>query len=111
MSVFLQALKDQARRDYAAGETVIEQGDCTGLLFFLIEGTVAVTKDDVPVTRTNEAGAVFGDLSALLGVPHTAEVRGIEASSFYVVEDPVPFLESRPEVTRSSTAPVSARRR
>jgi CRP/FNR family cyclic AMP-dependent transcriptional regulator len=33
-----------------------------------------------------EAGAVFGELSALLDQPHTADVRALESSEFYVAE-------------------------
>ena len=33
-----------------------------------------------------EPGAVFGELSALLDQPHTADVRTLEASEFYVAD-------------------------
>ncbi len=98
MSTLLPELADQPVRSFAPGELVIGEGHESGLLFFLIEGCVEVTKDGVAVTRTNEPGAVFGDLSVLLGVPHTAEVRVSEASTFHVVSDPIAFLESRPSV-------------
>jgi CRP-like cAMP-binding protein len=48
------------------------------------------------VATTAEPGAVFGDLSALLGVPHTAEVRAVRASSFHFVTNPRTFLEQTP---------------
>ena len=85
--------------DFDAGETVIAEGASTGLLYFLVEGVVEVTKGGVSVTRTNEPGAVFGDLSALLGVPHTAEVRTVEPSRFRIVEDPIAMLEANPAIS------------
>ena len=98
MPALLAELLEQPVREFAANEIVIGQGNNTGLLYFLIEGSVEVTKDKVSVTRTNEPGAVFGDLSVLLGVPHTAEVRALEVSRFHVVADPIAFLESHPSV-------------
>lgn len=98
MPAILAALRDHPVRSFAAGETVLEQGDRTGLLFILIEGAVEVVKDDVTVATASEPGAVFGDLSALLGVPHTAAVRTMRASSFHVVTNPRVFLEQNPPV-------------
>ncbi len=98
MATLLDALSDLPLRDFAAGETVIAEDDTSGLLHILVAGAVEVTKDGVAVTRTNEPGAVFGDLSALLGVPHTAEVRALEPSRFRVVAEPVAFLEANPAV-------------
>ncbi|PAW65150.1 MAG: hypothetical protein B9S36_00750 [Verrucomicrobiia bacterium Tous-C2TDCM] len=95
----LDLLQHQPLHCFEAGETVIAEGASTGLLYFLAEGVVEVTKGGVSVTRTNEPGAVFGDLSALLGVPHTAEVRAIELCRFRVVEDPVALLEANPAIS------------
>ncbi len=98
MSAILAALRDHPVRHFAAGETVLEQGDRTGLLYILIEGAVEVVKDDVTVASASEPGAVFGDLAALLDVPHTAAVRAVRASRFHVVSNPRVFLEQNPPV-------------
>jgi CRP/FNR family transcriptional regulator, cyclic AMP receptor protein len=94
----LDALRDQPVRTFAAGETVLGQGESTGLLFVLIEGGVEVVKDNVTVAAASEPGAIFGDLSALLGLPHTAVVRTIRPSRFYCVADARAFLEQNPPV-------------
>jgi CRP/FNR family cyclic AMP-dependent transcriptional regulator len=99
MSDLLSELREQPLCHFDAGDTVIAEGASTGLLYFLVEGVVEVTKNGVSVTRTNEPGAVFGDLSALLGVPHTAEVKTLEPSRFRVVEDPIHLLESNPAIS------------
>ncbi len=83
-------------RRFDAGESVIEQGGKTNLLFFLIEGGVEVVKDGVPVATSSEPGAVFGEMSALLGGNHTATVRALKPSSFQVVQNPREFLEASP---------------
>ncbi|MFN0126955.1 MAG: Crp/Fnr family transcriptional regulator [Verrucomicrobiales bacterium] len=96
MSPLLAALREQPVLSLAGGEPVIEQGERTGRLYVLIEGSVEVTKDGVTVTQVAEAGAVFGELAVLLDVPHTAAVRTVTDSRFYVIEDARGFLERHP---------------
>jgi CRP-like cAMP-binding protein len=60
---------------YQAGETVLSTDSTTGRLLFLKEGAVTVEKEGVQIARVTEPGAVFGELSVLLGQPHTADVR------------------------------------
>jgi CRP/FNR family transcriptional regulator, cyclic AMP receptor protein len=49
-------------------------------------GAVEVVKEGVEIAKVTEPGAVFGELSVLLGQPHTAEVRALEASQFHVAD-------------------------
>ncbi len=95
----LATLENHPVQHFAEGDVVLEQGDCTGLLYILIQGTVEVVKDGVKVAKVNEPGAIFGDLAALLGVPHTAAVRVVHGSSFHIVENPGEFLEQHPSVS------------
>jgi CRP/FNR family cyclic AMP-dependent transcriptional regulator len=71
---------------------VIEQGGKTGLLFFLVEGAVEVLKDGMTVAKSSQPGAVFGELSALLGGNHTDTVRALQPCKFQVVQNPREFL-------------------
>lgn len=96
MSAILAVLRDHPVLQFSQGETILAQGDTSGVLYVLIEGAVEVLKDDVSVATAAEPGAVFGDLSALLGVPHTAAVRATAPSTFHVVKDPRAFLEQTP---------------
>jgi CRP-like cAMP-binding protein len=98
MSPLLSALEDLPVQDLPADALVIDQGECTGRLYVLVDGSVAVTKDGVAVTKVSDPGAVFGELSALLEVPHTAAVRTLTPSRFYVVPDAREFLEHHPAV-------------
>ena len=85
-------------QELPADAPVLDQGESTDRLFVLIEGAVEVRKDGVTVTKVADAGAVFGELSALLGIPHTAAVRTLAPSRFYVVTDAREFLERHPAV-------------
>ena len=94
----LDAYRNLPVRHVAAGECVIAQGSKTGRLFILIEGKVDIVKDDEVIVSAGRTGDIFGDLSALLDLPHTTSVRAVVDSSFYVAEDARLFLEQNPPV-------------
>jgi CRP-like cAMP-binding protein len=71
---------------YRAGETVLAEGTKTGRLWILKSGAVSVVKGDTEIAKVAEPGAVFGELSALLDKPHTADVRALEKSEFHVAD-------------------------
>jgi CRP-like cAMP-binding protein len=62
---------------YQAGETVLAGGSRTDRLLILRKGNVAVVKEGIEIARVTEPGAVFGEISALLDCPHTADVRAL----------------------------------
>ena len=86
-------------RTYQAGEVVLATRSKTGQLLILRNGAVAIVTGTIEIARVAEPGAVFGELSALLDQPHTADVRALEISQFYVadaaamlVQDPAALL-------------------
>ena len=99
MDFLLTALQAHPVRHYDTGDHVLNQGENTGQLYFLIAGAVEVVKDEVVVAKVKERGAIFGDLSALMGVPHTATVRAVSTATFHVVDEPAEFLQQQPSVT------------
>ena len=83
---------------YKIGETVLAGGSRTGRLLILKKGTVTIIKDSIKIAKVTEPGAVFGEVSALLDQPHTADVYATETSQFHVadaallVQDPIVLL-------------------
>ncbi len=84
---------------YGAGETVFTEGSRTGQLLILKSGVVSVVKRGIEIATVAEPGVIFGEMSALLDQPHSADVRTVEASEFHVAdaaallgEDPVALL-------------------
>ena len=71
---------------YGAGETVFTEGTKTGRLLILKAGLVSVIKGGIEIAQVAEPGVIFGELSALLDQPHTADVRTVEASQFHVAD-------------------------
>jgi CRP-like cAMP-binding protein len=46
----------------------------------------------------DEPGSLFGEMSVLLDMPYSANVKALSAVRAYVIEDAIRFLESRPEI-------------
>ena len=94
-AAFQNSLSGLALVTYQAGETVIVDGSTTGRLLILKKGNVAVVKEDTEIATVAEPGAVFGELSIFLDQPHTADVRALETSQFYVAHATT-LLEQNP---------------
>jgi CRP/FNR family transcriptional regulator, cyclic AMP receptor protein len=99
MAEFLNLIAGCKTRDCAPAEIVMEQGSPTGPLLVLVEGEVEILRDGVRIARTSQAGAVFGEMSVLLGCAHTATVRALKPSRLAVIEDPRRFLTSSAEAS------------
>jgi len=69
---------------HRAREVVLTAGSKTGELLFLKSGAVEVVKDGVQIASVSAPGSMFGELAVLLDQPHTADVRTLEQSEFYV---------------------------
>lgn len=96
----LEALREQLSelplQNYVAGEVILPAGARTGRLMFLESGRVGICRDGVTVSKVREPGAVFGEMSLLLGVPHTADVVALDDCACRVVEQADAFLMARP---------------
>jgi CRP-like cAMP-binding protein len=83
---------------YQPGEIVFAAGTKTGRLLILKKGAVTIQKKGEVLAEVTEPGAVFGELSALLNQPHTADVQTLKTSEFRVAraelleDDPVMLL-------------------
>ena len=92
---------------YRAGEIVLAAGSKSGRLLTLKKGVVVILKDSIEIARVKEPGAVFGELSGLLDLPHTADVRALEDSQFHVADV---ALISKDPVVLFHVAKILARR-
>ncbi len=84
--------------NYRAGETILTAGSKSNRLLILKSGAVVVLKDSIEIARVEGPGAVFGELSALLDQPHTADVRALVDSQLHIADaallrkDPIALL-------------------
>lgn len=81
---------------YPAGAELIRQGGRTGGLIVLKDGEAEVLRDGRVVFSTRQPGAVFGEISVLLGLPHSATVRAVSDVEVFVIDDALNVLEAHP---------------
>jgi CRP/FNR family transcriptional regulator, cyclic AMP receptor protein len=96
MSAILDLVRSHPIERFQPGDILLEQNHHTGRLLVLLEGQVEVLRDGVRVGKSAEAGACFGEMSALLGRAHTATVQATTAGSVAVIDNPRAFLAESP---------------
>ena len=84
---------------FGPGEVLLAEGEQTGILYILIEGNVEVLKGHFQINTVSEPGAIFGEISALLNIPHMASVKTLRLSRVHVIERANEFLQSHPDLT------------
>jgi CRP/FNR family cyclic AMP-dependent transcriptional regulator len=77
MREILKYCGDIPLQDVAGGTELLAEGQTAGHVYILAKGRVEVLRDDTPVTVIDEPGSLVGEMSVLLGVPHTASVRAL----------------------------------
>jgi CRP/FNR family transcriptional regulator, cyclic AMP receptor protein len=92
-----------------AGGLLIEEGTRPDRLLVLVDGEVTIERDGTPVARVDAPGAVFGEMSVVLGRPATATVRAASDVRVHVVEDPLTFLVEQPGVALAVLRVTAAR--
>lgn len=81
---------------YPAGTDLITQGGVGGTLFVLKSGEVEVKRDGRFVAAVRQPGAIFGEMSVLLGQPHSASVTTVSDVQVFVITDALAVLEAHP---------------
>ena len=109
MATVLEICKSLPLRSIAAGETVLTDGATDSLLYIMVEGAVEIVKGDVQINTVSEPGAIFGEVSVLLGLPHMATVKALRPSVFRVAAEPTEFLRSNPDIALAVAALLAKR--
>lgn len=94
----LAATRDYPEIAFAPGEVLIREGTGSPPLFVLLSGTVGIFRGEIRVNRTSAEGALFGEMSILLGTPSTATVIAETAVRAARIDDSETFLAERPQV-------------
>ncbi|MDB5560655.1 MAG: cyclic nucleotide-binding protein [Hyphomicrobiales bacterium] len=94
----LDYFKGQKIVTFAPGDVLLPEGGRLGQLFVLVDGEVDVIREETQVTHVDEPGSIFGEMSVLLDMPHSATVKALSAVRAYVINDALKFLEQRPEI-------------
>jgi CRP/FNR family cyclic AMP-dependent transcriptional regulator len=81
---------------FPAGHELIPQGGKLGKLFVLRKGEVEIERDGTFISSTGTPGAIFGEMSLLLDIPHSATVRAVTDVEVFVIDDALRVLEANP---------------
>lgn len=84
---------------FPAGHVLIAQGGKLGQLFVLRQGEVEVERDGTFINSISQPGAIFGEMSLLLDMPHSATVRAVSDIEVFVINDALKVLEAHPSWT------------
>ena len=90
-------------------EVLICEGEVHGRLFVLVDGELEVTRAGTRITVVDAPGAIFGEMSALLGSAATATVRALRDSRLRRSDDPQGFLDAHPLVARAVATTLARR--
>ena len=109
MPDILEYCKDRKVETFKSGATLIRQGGDDRKLFVLVEGQVEVLRADTQVSYVDEPGSLFGEMSVLLDMPYSANVRALSDVRAYVIDNPIEFLGSKSEIALELAALLARR--
>lgn len=89
---------DLPLQKYDAGTILLEEGGRSGRLIILRDGILEVLRGDTPIYRFDQPGAILGEMSILLDVPHTATVRAASPATVHVATDANAFMRENPAI-------------
>ncbi|MDT4937791.1 MAG: family transcriptional regulator, cyclic receptor protein [Pseudonocardiales bacterium] len=109
VSNLLPLCADLPTRSWRPGEVLIEHDEVPAQMYVLASGSVTVERDGVAFARINTPGAIFGEMSFVLGRSATATVRASSDVACHVIDDPEAFLTERPGAALAVLRTTAAR--
>lgn len=97
MCSILNYCKYLQEKKYDANTTILKEGESDNTLYVLKEGSVEIRKNGIKINEVSNPGALFGEMSVLLDVPHTAEVVTLSESTIYSIQNASDFLRNQKE--------------
>jgi CRP/FNR family cyclic AMP-dependent transcriptional regulator len=99
MRAILDKCSDVPLEQVADGTNLLAEGQYTGRIYVLAQGRIEVLRGDTQVTVLDEPGSLVGEMSLLLGVPHTATARALGDAKVHIIEDGEAFFRSHPDLS------------
>ena len=100
MSTMLKLCGHLPEVEFAAGDTVVREGDQSGSIWVLVSGALQVRKGAIVVNTVTAPGATVGEISVLLGNAHGATVVATERSVLRHAVDGRALLARDPAIAR-----------
>jgi Cyclic nucleotide-binding domain len=116
MRAILEHCSGGRETSFPVGSQIIREGETTGRLYVSVDGQLEVVRDGTVVANVAEPGSLVGEMSVLLGQPHTATVRAVSATRLYEFDDAATFRSQcwsprrwrSASIMRPHTLPISS---
>lgn len=92
MTTFLRFSERLPEITMPSGEVLLPEGERTGLLYILVAGEVGIFKGNAQFETVSEPGAIFGEISALIDIPHMATVKALTEVRVVRIDNAALFL-------------------
>lgn len=99
MRAILDHCRDLPIEHLRHGTLLVKEGQTTGRVYVLVEGRVEVLRGTTQVTVLVEPGSLIGEMSILLGVPHTATARALDDIRVHVINEAEAFFSAHPALS------------
>lgn len=99
MTSIADLTQDLPTQIFEPGAILLAEGGSSGRLYVLVDGAVEILKGDFQINLVSDRGALFGDMSALLAIPHMATARAVTPSTVRVIEGGEDFLQTHQEIS------------
>jgi CRP-like cAMP-binding protein len=109
MSTLATLTASAPKRVLRRGEVLLTQGDTGRDLYVLESGRLVVERDGATIAVIEGPDSLIGEMSVLLGKPHSATVRADCETRIRVIEDAIRVLERQPELTLKVATLVTER--
>ena len=85
--------------EFGPGDTIVQEGLQSGEVWVLVSGALSVHKGATSVNTITRPGSLIGEVSVLLGIPHSTTVAASEPSRLRRAANGRAFLLANPAVT------------
>lgn len=99
MREILDHCSDIPLQQLASGAVLLTEGQTTGRLYVLAQGCIEILRGETQVAVLDEPGSLLGEMSVLLGIPHTATARALGEAKVHIIQDGKAFFSANPEVS------------
>ena len=99
MQAFLDHCSELPIENFANGTVLLPEGATTDLVYILAEGRIEILRGNTQVAVLDEPGGPVGEMSILLGIPHTATARALGDIKVHVIENAAAFFRGHPELS------------
>lgn len=102
-------VEDLPEVSFKEGDKVLTQGETSNTVYILKSGSVAISADGAEICRIDDPMSIFGEISALVNVPHTATVSVVSKARFYMIENLDGYITKNPEIANDLTRVLAER--